>query len=224
MSSQQVDAMKEHFTREAEYRLRDSFPKRIRELDDLTRVQEFGLKGGMELVQTQVDKLCDEFKESLPVEGEANKKQLGINSAIDHVYRLLRPIIVQLIEDTQTVCMWIQLNIPKIEDGNNFGVSVQEEVLMEAHKIEAEASAMLDFFIDYTMLRAKLVSKTLKWSQICDYKRSIRELDEITFLRLRATLCDSRNYYTRLYDLLTKNVEKIRCPRNDSESQISIMY
>ena len=26
---------------------------------------------------------------------------------------------------------WIELNIPKIEDGNNFGVEIQEEIVAE---------------------------------------------------------------------------------------------
>lgn len=33
--------------------------------------------------------------------------------------------VLELIETINTVKIWIQLNIPKIEDGNNFGVSIQ---------------------------------------------------------------------------------------------------
>lgn len=49
--------------------------------------------------------------------------------------------------------------IPKIEDGNNFGVSVQEETLAEIQTVETEAAAFFDQISRYYITRAKLVSK-----------------------------------------------------------------
>ena len=34
--------------------------------------------------------------------------------------------------------------IPKIEDGNNFGVSIQEDILAEVGKSEADAGSYLE--------------------------------------------------------------------------------
>lgn len=42
--------------------------------------------------------------------------------------------------------MWIQFNVPRIEDGNNFGVSIQEDVLSEVSGIERDALTFLDQF------------------------------------------------------------------------------
>jgi len=39
--------------------------------------------------------------------------------------------LLQLIDTLSTLKVWVQLSIPKIEDGGNFGVSVQEEVVQE---------------------------------------------------------------------------------------------
>lgn len=44
------------------------------------------------------------------------------------------------------VRMWIQFNVPRIEDGNNFGVSIQEEILAEVSGIERDALTFLDQF------------------------------------------------------------------------------
>lgn len=49
--------------------------------------------------------------------------------------------------------------IPKIEDGNNFGVSVQEETLEEIQSVESEAATYFDQISRYHATRAKLVSK-----------------------------------------------------------------
>lgn len=61
--------------------------------------------------------------------------------------------------------MWVSFLIPKIEDGNNFGVSIQEETLGEIRAVEGEAAAFFDQISRYYMTRAKLVSK-VKLKQI----------------------------------------------------------
>lgn len=46
--------------------------------------------------------------------------------------------------EAQLVRLWVQFNIPRIEDGNNFGVGIQEEILGEASGIERDACTFLD--------------------------------------------------------------------------------
>lgn len=48
----------------------------------------------------------------------------------------LKKEILDLIEMINTVKIWIQLNIPRIEDGNNFGVSIQEDTVNELSRAE----------------------------------------------------------------------------------------
>lgn len=40
--------------------------------------------------------------------------------------------------------MWVSYLIPKIEDGNNFGVSIQEDTLAEIQSVESEATGFFD--------------------------------------------------------------------------------
>jgi proteasome activator subunit 3 (PA28 gamma) len=49
--------------------------------------------------------------------------------------------------------------IPKIEDGNNFGVSIQEDTLGEIQSVESEAAAFFDQISRYFVSRGKIVSK-----------------------------------------------------------------
>lgn len=55
--------------------------------------------------------------------------------------------------------MWVSLLIPKIEDGNNFGVSVQEDTLAEIQQVEVEATNYLEQVSRYYISRGKLISK-----------------------------------------------------------------
>lgn len=47
--------------------------------------------------------------------------------------------------------------IPKIEDGNNFGVSIQEDTLAEVQSVESEAAAFFDQISRYFISRGKLI-------------------------------------------------------------------
>lgn len=55
--------------------------------------------------------------------------------------------------------MWVSLLIPKIEDGNNFGVSVQEDTLAEIQQVEVEATNYLEQVSRYYISRGKLITK-----------------------------------------------------------------
>lgn len=47
--------------------------------------------------------------------------------------------------------------IPKIEDGNNFGVSIQEDTLAEVQSVESEAAAFFDQISRYFISRGTYV-------------------------------------------------------------------
>lgn len=70
--------------------------------------------------------------------------------------------------------MWISFMIPKIEDGNNFGVSIQEDTLAEVQSVESEAAAFFDQISRYFISRAKILSKVAKYPHIDDYRRAVR--------------------------------------------------
>jgi len=55
--------------------------------------------------------------------------------------------------------MWVSLLIPKIEDGNNFGVSVQEETIAAISDVEITTGKTLVQISLYNLFRAKLISK-----------------------------------------------------------------
>ena len=58
--------------------------------------------------------------------------------------------------------MWVQLLIPRIEDGNNFGVSIQEETVAELRTVEGEAASYLD-----------QISRSFKFLTILFYKNLV---------------------------------------------------
>lgn len=138
------------------------------------------------------------------------------NTFIVELIDEIKPLISELVEDTNLLKMWLMYLIPRIEDGNNFGVSIQEDVLGEIRASEGEAAAYYDQISRYFSLRGKTVAKIAQYPHIDDYRRAIQELDEKEFFSLRLIVAELRNHYATLHDLISKNGDKLRKPRSSN--------
>uniref|UniRef100_A0A2K5CP10 Proteasome activator complex subunit 3 n=1 Tax=Aotus nancymaae TaxID=37293 RepID=A0A2K5CP10_AOTNA len=112
----------------------------------------------------------------------------------------------------------VQLLIPRIEDGNNFGVSIQEETVAELRTVESEAASYLDRISRYYITRAKLVSKIAKYPHVQDHRRTMTEIDEKEYISLWLIISELRNQYVTLRDMILKNIEKIKQPLRPGDS------
>ncbi|XP_075237346.1 proteasome activator complex subunit 3-like [Lycorma delicatula] len=142
------------------------------------------------------------------------------NKCLTDLIQIVKPQIKNLIEDSNLLKMWISFMIPKIEDGNNFGVSVQEDTLAEVQSVESEAAAFFEQITRYYASRAKVVSKVAKYPHIQDYRRAVRELDEKQYVSIWLVLCEVRNRYSTLHDIITKNLEKLKKPRSSNTESL----
>jgi len=145
---------------------------------------------------------------------------VAINEHIQRMMTVIKEEVLQLIERCNTVKIWIQINIPRIEDGNNFGVSIQEETVAELTRAEDSGLAMLESITKYYVTRGKLCSKLIKYPNMGDYSQSIRELDEKEYSNLKLCGSDLRNSYAILYDLIIKNLDKIKRPRSSNTASL----
>lgn len=151
-----------------------------------------------------------------------NIPSVPCNKKLLKLIDLIKPEIKDLIETCEKLKTWIQLLIPKIEDGNNFGVSIQEEVLNEVHRIEGDSINYLDGISRYFITRGKIVSKIAKYPYLDDYRRAVQEVDEKEYLTLLFSVNDIKSHYLLILDVVSKNYEKIKKPR--SQSNIDSMY
>ena len=134
---------------------------------------------------------------------------------------------------------WIHLHIPKHEDGNNFGVEVQEEALQELAAVKEESQSAMEEHAAYHLARANIMEKILQEGNIKDLKSKdhnnflnksyffilvfIYEEDEKQSRRLRMTAQTLRTHYTTILDTITKNFDKITNPKG-SDSNHTLMY
>lgn len=129
----------------------------------------------------------------------------------------------EAMEGLSAIKMWIQMNVPRIEDGNNFRVGVQEECISELSRVEDSSFSVLDSMSKYFATRARLVTKCLKHPDVEDYKRSIEEVDHMQAVNMRMCMLDLRNNYTILFDVLKKNDDRLDAPA-DNAGVLAMMY
>ncbi|XP_068775123.1 proteasome activator complex subunit 3 isoform X1 [Struthio camelus] len=239
-ASCEVDSFRERITSEAEDLVANFFPKKLLELDgflkepilnihDLTQIHsDMNLPVPDPILLTNShDGLDGPNMKKRKLEDREETFQgtkvfvmpngmLKSNQQLVDIIEKVKPEIRLLIEKCNTVKMWVQLLIPRIEDGNNFGVSIQEETVAELRTVESEAASYLDQISRYYITRAKLVSKIAKYPHVEDYRRTVTEIDEKEYISLRLIISELRNQYVTLHDMILKNIEKIKRPRSSN--------
>lgn len=135
------------------------------------------------------------------------------NSHIQNVHEIIKRQCEDLVTLTDQVKLWVTLAIPKIEDGDNFGVQVQEEVLGELQRAQESAFNLRDTARQDYLARAKICSKLIKYPNVEDYSLALKEHDDKQQYLANQHLRDIRNMYATLTDVLHKNISKIRAPK-----------
>jgi len=156
------------------------------------------------------------------MEPDERPPQIPSNVKLLRLIDVMKPEIKDVIEACENIKMWISLLIPRIEDGNNFGVSIQEEVLNEVHRIQTESMNYLDAISRYFITRAKIISKVAKYPYVDDYNRAVKEVDEKEYLNIQFSINEIRSHYMLILDVVSKNYEKLKKPR--SSNNLESMY
>lgn len=127
LSSNQSDDFKDKVCKEAEGLVNDFFPSKVAELDALLGRQVFHMSNLSKVRQATAKTLENLKLYAKDGENEEPIKPDVIFSTNEYIVKMMdmiKPQIVELLEATGTLRVWVVLLIPKIEDGNNFGVEV----------------------------------------------------------------------------------------------------
>ncbi|PIL31421.1 hypothetical protein GSI_06122 [Ganoderma sinense ZZ0214-1] len=149
-----------------------------------------------------------------------NPSLMLANKHIMALHEQLKKECQTLAELCDKVKLWINLSMPKIEDGDNFGVQIQEDVLSELHRSQESSYNLRDAARQNYLTRAKLCSKIMKYPHLEDYALALKEHDEKQIYVARQNLHDLLSIYAILTDILHKNIDKIRSPKGNNASSM----
>ncbi|XP_063507546.1 proteasome activator complex subunit 1 isoform X1 [Pongo pygmaeus] len=236
----QVDVFREDLCTKTENLLGSYFPKKISELDAflkepaLNEANLSNLKAPLDIpVPDPVkEKEKEERKKQQEKEDKDEKKKgededkgppcgpVNCNEKIVVLLQRLKPEIKDVIEQLNLVTTWLQLQIPRIEDGNNFGVAVQEKVFELMTSLHTKLEGFHTQISKYFSERGDAVTKAAKQPHVGDYRQLVHELDEAEYRDIRLMVMEIRNAYAVLYDIILKNFEKLKKPRGETKGMI----
>ncbi|TWW71321.1 proteasome activator complex subunit 1 [Takifugu rubripes] len=239
-SKKQVDAFCLNLTKEAEQLVSKFFPQKIEELQTLLKTcfscsDLASLRAPLDIpipdpAKEEAKRKKKEEKEGKKKDDEDSKKDdedsgppcgpIPSNEKVEGLLQVVKPQIQTLKETLNTVSMWVQLQIPKIEDGNNFGVAVQEKVFELLTNTRTKIEAFQTQISKYYSERGDAVAKASKQQHVGDYRQLVHELDQYQYSELRLTVLDICSTYAVLFDIITKNYDKIKKPRGDGKALI----
>ncbi|KAJ4484936.1 proteasome activator pa28 [Lentinula edodes] len=138
------------------------------------------------------------------------------NKHVKHLHSIIKKECEELVTSIDKVRLWVTLAIPKIEDGDNSGAGVQEEILNELHRAQDCAYNLRDSARQHHLARAKICSKLIKYPYLEDYTSALLEHDEKQIFSARHHLLDIRDLYAALTDITQKNISKVKFVLNQS--------
>ncbi|PAV76193.1 hypothetical protein WR25_18688 [Diploscapter pachys] len=127
----------------------------------------------------------------------------------------------ECVEMFNTVRMSITFRIPRIQDGNNFGIEIQEKMRLKVSKCEDKTLKLLGMLGQYHLCRASLIIRIYKKPWVLDYRKAFADSEAMQINKLRLSLNVMHYNMWVLHDKLTKNMEKIKKPRKPATN---LMY
>lgn len=217
-SKKQVDDFCQKLSKEAEQLLSKFFPEKIEQLQMLLKTSFScddlaSLKAPLDIPIPDPAKEEAKRKKKEEKEAKEGKKDkdsdkeeedsgppcgpICSNERVESLLNEVKPEIQTLKEKLNTVSMWVQLQIPRIEDGNNFGVAVQEKVFELLTNTRTKIEAFQTQISKYYSERGDAVAKASKTPHVGDYRQLVHELDQYQYRELRLVVLDIRNTYVR---------------------------
>ena len=231
-SVKDIDAFKEEVKRTAINNVINKFPEKVLQLTALLKDERFkpGFKVAVDLPLIPVPqenvtkakptgevKPKDETTDQSSEDSEsvsATTPMVESNRDLVEMVAIIEPQMLEFTEYTLSLSAAITLLMPPIEDGNNFGVEIQQECYDTVLAAENEINHRMMEISRYFNVRAELVTKAMKHSNCEDYRFAIREKDRMFHKFLVISMHVIRNHYMNLHDLIVKNMNKIKKPKS----------
>ncbi|KAG5268422.1 hypothetical protein AALO_G00212420 [Alosa alosa] len=223
-----VENFRQSLYRQADNLFSNHIPLKIAQLDDLLQDKRFSITD-LSSIHAPLDipipdpPVPEEEEMETDKDDEKKKKKapkcgfIKGNEKIVKLLDIVKPEIVVLKETCITVSCWIQHLIPKIEDGNDFGVAIQEKIVERIAAVKTKVEGFQTNINKYFSERGDAVAKASKDTHVMDYRALVHEKDEAVYSEIRVIILDIRGFYAELYDIISKNLEKVTNPKGEEK-------
>ncbi|WWC92819.1 uncharacterized protein L201_007778 [Kwoniella dendrophila CBS 6074] len=176
-----------------------------------------------------------ERKVIVPNDLDTAQKTEGHNSPDakigDHWFEVLKPnpvhaecmkIVAKELEEvhmiSQNLKVWLELEIPIIEDGNSFGADVQNHLIKELTDVKVRSNNMSNGVRAHHSDRLKLAMDWAKYPNFQDFAEAISKSDQYDHFLLRSYLRTILIMYSGLLTKFERNWPKVINPKGSHEA------
>nr|XP_019965251.1 PREDICTED: proteasome activator complex subunit 2 [Paralichthys olivaceus] len=222
-----VENVQQHLHHEAEKLFSTVIPQKITQLDALLKdsalnLDVSSLMAPLDIPIPDPPSAEEEMETDKNEEGEKKKKALKSgfikgNEKIVLALDKVKPEIVAFREILTTVSCWIQHLVPQIEDGNDFGVAIQEKILERIAAVKTKVDGFQTNINKYFSERGDAVAKASKETHVMDYRSLVHEKDNCIYADVRVIVLDLRGFYVEFFDIISKNLDKVTNPKGEEK-------
>uniref|UniRef100_A0A671NHJ6 Proteasome activator complex subunit 1 n=1 Tax=Sinocyclocheilus anshuiensis TaxID=1608454 RepID=A0A671NHJ6_9TELE len=230
--------------KQAEQLISNFFPEKIAEMDNILQ-SSCSLKD-LSVIRAPLDipipdPAKEELKRKKKEEKEAKEGKKGgdkeeedegppcgpiaCNETVEKLIKQIKPEIQTLKECLNTVrkC-WLKNDIFDKSLLNWFynNLIYTEKVFELFTNTRTKIEGFQTQISKYYSERGDAVAKASKQPHVGDFRQLVHELDQHQYCELRIIVLEIRNTYAVLYDVITKNFNKIKKPRGDLSSKALI--
>lgn len=221
----QVIEVNKTFQNEAEKIVIDKFPRKINELTELIDSELFKLNG-TKSSQVDIPVPCDRSPgpnvDCSNTHWHCQKARLlfpdGLiepDKIVTEMMVILNPLLLDLLQDTVTLELGVALSVPQVEDGNTFGIDIQNSALQTVVSAKENHESYMTYIRTYYDLRGLRIMKVVFWPHSGDYRQALKVTDDNMIFTIRFILICMRDTYAFMYDYFRKNLDKITRPKGD---------
>lgn len=125
---------------------------------------------------------------------------------------------------TTDLKLWLELEIPLIEDGNSFGAEVQNHLIRELDSAFKRSNGFHNGLRQHHTDRIKLVTEWVRYPNVLDYPAAIANSDRFDHFLARSYLRQMLTIYGGLMTKFQRNWDKVINPKGNGGATTGGMY